>query len=317
MFSHDLLLPVRERMESEYTEKGLLTINVEGSADLQQRMRMAVANSQLEPETLFSIIQTAAVAYGIIFGVPSEAMAASEAPAGWAQKALRAPESKTLQGALPQWKTDLDNIGDSLDSLKAGQMEIVRLFEQNRRPATAYEPYLAAQLGEPLYSRLHQMTQRALQVVEHLYNVNQEPDGFALAAIRMAQGYENELNVRVTGTIVIELLTAGVQTYDAQGKSKEPLIRWGKPNKHTTLGSWAWYLGRDPIIRSKVSERGFDADAIAKDAGWVSEVRNKAAHDFACDRTLADELRRRILCRDGILSRLHPMEATAADALTA
>ena len=46
--------------------------------------------------------------------------------------------------------------------------------------------------------------------------------------------------------------------------------------------------------------------AIAEDARWVSKVRNKAAHDFACDRTLADELRRRILSRDGILSRLRP-----------
>jgi hypothetical protein len=103
------------------------------------------------------------------------------------------------------------------------------------------------------------------------------------------------------------LLASGTRTYDAEGKSDVPLIRWGKEYKRgMTLGSWAWYLGNDLVMRSKVSERGFDAKAISKDADWVSTVRNTAAHDFACDRTLADELRRRILCRDGVLSRLHP-----------
>jgi len=123
----------------------------------------------------------------------------------------------------------------------------------------------------------------------------------------MAQGYENELNIRIIGPFVVELLAAATQTYDAQGRSKEPLIKWGKVHRRAmTLGSWAWYLGKDPIMRSRVSERGFDVEAISKDAAWIGEVRNKAAHDFACDRTMADELRRRILCRDGVLGRLHP-----------
>ena len=58
--------------------------------------------------------------------------------------------------------------------MKAGQMELVRLIEQNRRPAVAYEPYITAQLGQPLYSRLHEKTQRAIQLSEYLYNINQE-----------------------------------------------------------------------------------------------------------------------------------------------
>jgi hypothetical protein len=315
MCSHDLLMPIRERMDSEYAETGRPRVTVEATADLQQRMEAAVANSQLQPDALLSIIETASLAYSIVYGGPSdETGVAAVAQRDLPERVLTVQETQALQGVRKEWKRDFDNMGDSLDSLKAGQMEIVRLFEQHRRPATSYEPSIAVQLGEPLYSRLHQMTQRALQVVEHLYNVNQEPDGFALTAIRMAQGYENELNVQVIGPFVIELLAAGTQTYDAQGKSREPLICRGEPYKHgMTLGSWAWYLARDPIMRSKVAERGFDVKAISKDATWVSEVRNKAAHDFACDRTLADELRRRILCRDSILSRLHPMMATAVD----
>jgi len=310
--SRDLLNPVCERADSEYVENGHY------NEDLQQRMESAIANSQLQPTVLLEIVELAAIGNSIRLEDVKGTRLATVAQPDLPPRALTAQQTRALQGLRQEWKMDLLNMGDSLDSLKAGQDEIVRLFEQHKRPATSYEPFIAAQLGEPLYSRLHQMTQRALQLVEYLYNVVQEPDGFAPTAVRMAQGYENELNVRIIGPIVIELLAAGTQTYDAQGKSKEPLIRWGKVHKRgMTLGSWAWYLGKDPVIRSKASERGFDVEAISKDAAWVSVVRNMAAHDFACDRTQADELRRRILCRDGILSRLHPMVATTPEALTA
>lgn len=201
-----------------------------------------------------------------------------------------------------------DTLTDSLDSLKSGQMEIIRLIEHDKRPAAAYERHIAAQLGELLYSRLHQTTQRALQLVEYLYNINREPDGFAPLAEGMAYAYINELTIRVIWPFVYELQAAGTQTYDAQGKSKEPLIRWGKVRKRSmTLGSLAWYLGNDPVMQSKVSERGFDPEAISKDAVWVNEIRNEAAHEWVKDRRLADKLRGRILRPDDILSRLHPM----------
>jgi hypothetical protein len=294
-------------MDAEYAETGRLR-TVEAYEDLQQRMQTAISDSQLQPDVLFSIIEMASIAYSIsLEGWSNGTGVAMVAQTDLPQRPLTAQETKALQGVRQEWKRDFDNVEDSLDSLKAGQNAIVRLIEHNRRPAAAYEPYIAAQIGEPLYSRLHQITQRALQVVEYFYNINQEPDGFALTAVMMAQGYENELNVRIIGPVLVELMAAGTKTYDAQGKSKEPLIRWGKPNRRgMTLGSWAWYLGKDPAMRNKVSERGFDVEAISKDAAWISEVRNKAAHDFGCDRTMADELRRRILCSDGVLGRLHP-----------
>ena len=297
---NDLLLPISQKADSEHAETGRWC----EEKDLRQRMQTAIMNSELQPDVLFSTIEMASIAYSLIFDVSSEGTDVAMVAGISAPRTLTTQETKTVQGVLQDWKRDFDNFEDSV---KAGQMELVRLIEHNRRPAAAYEPYIAAQIGEPLYSRLHQMTQRALQLVEYFYNINQEPDGFALFAVRMAQGYENELNIRIVGPFVVELLAAGTQTYDAQGKSKEPLIRWGKVHRRgMTLGSWAWYLGKDPAMRSKVSERGFDVEAISKDAVWISEVRNKAAHDFACDRTMADELRRRILCTDGILARLHP-----------
>jgi hypothetical protein len=314
--SHDLLMPVREKMDSEYAETGRLRVTTEAFEDLRQRMQTAIANCGLRPDVLWETIELAAIANSILLGdrlkgTDVATVAQTESP----QKTLTTQETKALQGVLQEWKQDFDNFEDSV---KAGQMELVRLIERNSRSAAANEPYIAAQLGEPLYSRLHEKTRRALQLAVYLYNINQEPDGFSLTAITMAQGYENELIVRIIGPFVIELLAAGTKTYNAQGKATRPLIVGGRyPKDNVTLGNLGWYLKYDQTMRSEVSALGFDVEIISRDVALVSALRNKPAHDFSCDRAVADDLRRRILGPDGILSRLHPKVATAADALTA
>jgi len=298
--SDDLFGAVYESMQSE--KQPTLEEIARYYDVLKSRMHEAIA--ALHPGTLFSIIERASIAYSSdLEGWPKGSLSTAIQTAS-ARETQATQETKSLRGFLQEWKQDFDDLGDSL---KAGQMELVRQIEHNRRPAAAYEPQIAARLGEPLYSRLHQQTQRALQLVEYLYSINQEPDGFALFAVKIAQGYENELLLRIVWPFVNELLAAHTQTYDAGGISREPLIRYGKFSERMTLGSLARYLKKDPTMRGEVSGRAFDVEAISKDAEWVSGVRNKAAHDFACDRTLADELRRRILSHDGILSRLHPI----------
>jgi hypothetical protein len=313
--SNDLFVAVYESTQSEYEKRP--TFDREDFAYyydvLTARMHTAIA--ALHPGTLFSIIERASIAYSSDLGAWPKGGVPSVIQAASAREIQTTQETRSLRGLMQEWKREFDNLEDSL---KAGQMELIRLIEHNRRPAVAYEPQIAARLGEPLYSRLHQQTQRALQLVEYLYSINQEPDGFALFAVMMAQGYENELLLRIVWPFVNELLATDTRTYDAGGISKEPLIRYGKISERgMTLGSLAWYLKKDPTMRGKVSGHGFDVEAISKDAEWVSGVRNKAAHDFACDRTLADELRRRILSHDGILSRLHPIDAAVAVSLTA
>jgi hypothetical protein len=214
-----------------------------------------------------------------------------------------------VQSFLQEWKQEFDNLEDSL---KATQMEIVCQYEQNRRSATSYEPCIIAKLGTQLYSRLHEMTQRALQLGEYHYNINQEPDGFGETALKTAKAYENELILRVIWPVVTELQAAGTDSYDGQGISKEPLILSGKvPKRSMTLGNAARYLRKDSVMRSKVSALGFDVLTVSKEAALIAEIRNRAAHELACDRAVADDLRQRILCPDGALSRLHPSAATA------
>lgn len=217
-------------------------------------------------------------------------------------------ETKTLQ-ELQELKQDFH---DFADSVKAGQMEVLLRIEHVSRSAATLDPVIAERIGAGLHSRLHAKTQRALQLAEYYYKLNQEPDGFAPTAMMIAQGYENELRVRIIGPFLVELLTAGAETYDARGKSTNPLIRRGKViSSSLTLGNLGRYLRECPVMRSKVSALGCDVDAISKDAALIGVLRNKPAHDFACDRAVADELRGRILCPDGALRRLHPTMAAA------
>jgi hypothetical protein len=214
-------------------------------------------------------------------------------------------EPAPLPHFIQEFKHDFEN---ALDSLKAGQMETMRLIEHNQRPAAAYEADIEARIGAALYSRLEETTRRVLQVAEYLYHINsQEPNYSHGPVMQMAQAYQNELIVRIIYPFVSELQAAGEETYDGQGASRDSLLSGGKVSKRSmTLGNLAMYLRKDPYMRSKLSVLGFDVDAIAKDAISIASVRNRAAHDPVCERAAADDLRLRMLCRDSVFSRLHP-----------
>jgi hypothetical protein len=246
-----------------------------------QRVHTIIVNSGLEANALLQIIESAA------------------------HYASSSQTGTINGGAMPPGSSE-ESWQDAVDSLKAGQMEIIRLIEHNRRRAHEYESYLIAQLESALYSRLHEKTQRALQVAEYLYSINQEPDGFGINALTMVQAYENELKVRVIGPLLSELLAAGEQNYSIKG-CKKPLICDGEvPERSMALGNLVLYLKNDSKMREKIKARGFDVETIAKDAEWINSPRNKVAHRFGCDRALADELRQRILCPTDLLSRFHP-----------
>jgi len=183
-------------------------------------------------------------------------------------------------------------------------MEILRRVEHLSRPPAAFGASLSALLGEPLYSRLQEATQRRLQWAEYLYNLNLEPDGLCMPASMMARGYESEVLQRIVWPFIIKLRDAGVQSYP-EGPGKQ-LIKSGEVQKRSmTLGDFALYLKNDEGMRKHASAE-FNVEAIWRDATWVAHVRNEAVHNLAFDRALADRLRREIMRPDGILSRLHP-----------
>jgi len=304
--SYDLLSPMYERVCSEITytlSDNEEILSSDSSDDTRRRFEAAIANSGLKPDVFFQTIELAAIGYTRSHFDSARAAVVRTEPS---VDALIPRAATVLPAVLQEFKQDFEN---ALDSLKAGQMETMRLIEHNQRPAKAYEADIEAQLGASLYSRLGETTRLGLQMAEYLYHINsQEPNYFHGPVMQMALAYENELVVRVIWPFVRELQTAGEEVYDGQGVSREPLLSGGKvPGKCMMLGNLARYLRKDQFMRSRISVRGFDVDAIAKDAISIASVRNRAAHDATCERTVADDLRQRVLCRDSVFSRLHCM----------
>jgi hypothetical protein len=153
------------------------------------------------------------------------------------------------------------------------------------------------------------MTQQLLQVAEYLYDINKsEPNYCHGPVIMMALAYENELNVRIIGRYIIQILEAGSNTYYCDNFTK-PLIDCGEPQT-LTLGEMGRCLRYDKGLRDLVKRMGYSSvDAIASDAGWLTSIRNRAAHQPILERSVADEVRHRMLRSDGMLARLLTSDA--------
>jgi hypothetical protein len=95
------------------------------------------------------------------------------------------------------------HLDDVADSLKAGQMEMLRRWEQLGLRASDMGPYLEARLGL-LYARLSESTRRALQLAEYYYSHNQEPDDFTPAIIsfhRALSGIRSGVQTAPSGSL--------------------------------------------------------------------------------------------------------------------
>ena len=153
------------------------------------------------------------------------------------------PELKrNLRPLLRTYVKELrSEMADSFDSLKAGQMELRRLIDINRRSAAAYEDEIELQLGS-VYPLLNAKTQQLLQQAEYQYRLLQPGSDFFLGpVIMLANAYENELLIRVIWPYLTRLLGQGTQTYDG-GSQKTFLIFGGQiQSRNLILGSMDWH----------------------------------------------------------------------------
>jgi hypothetical protein len=280
----------QEEIEAEIAAELAGTGPRESLEDPLEDLRHAIAESCLEPKVLWEIIEAAARAH-----VGSR----------------EASESLSL---LPPWiekfEEDFDNFSDSM---KATQMEAVRLSERNIRKAADYGPEIAERVGPQVYSRLHDGTKRQLEVAEFLYETNrQEPKYGHGPAINLALACENELNLRLTWPILKELVDSGTRYYRAEKKLGEklqppPLIDGNQiQEKQITLGPIGYYLGKHPDFNERARAHGFDPNAISRYALEVVALRDRAAHRPVCELADVDKVRSLILRSDGIFSLLHP-----------
>jgi hypothetical protein len=201
---------------------------------------------------------------------------------------------------------------DFEDSMKAGQMEILRVFDRNRGRAEEAEAMLRNALGENLYTTLDDVTRRALQLGEYFMAINSETDGFSAAIVYFSKAFENELKVKLVDPLVAKFLKRGILFYDGNGNCKSPLIQNGKRNPRLTLGPIRWFLANDTDVKSASVELGLDPFEIAQAIGTFSKLRNEAIHSELSDRHEADHIRGLLLSPIGLFSKLQPFRRTDA-----
>jgi len=198
-------------------------------------------------------------------------------------------------------------MSDGFDSLKAGQMELIRLSERSGRSAVAFEPEIEAKLGT-LYGLLNEKTRLLLQGAEYLYHINRsEPDFSHGAVINLALAYENEMLICLIWPYLEKLRADGVADYSGGGIVPKSLLLGGKEqDKNLNLGNFGWYLNNDLQIRAWVrNSKGLNPNDISHDAAPVIRGRDTAAHKAVCNQSIVENLRTTLFKENGILAHLH------------
>jgi hypothetical protein len=227
----------------------------------------------------------------------TKAFPEQHSPAGVGNsRALEADRSRLLR-VCDNLEQHLDDVADSL---KAGQMEMIRRWEKSGARAKDMEPYLDMSLG-PLYPRLAGSTKRELQLAEYYYSQNQEPDDFTPAVMSFHRAYEAEFKLRVLAPLEARLNAEGMRDY---GDERPRLMVKGRLNPSLGLGQVLHYLHDDMTVSKYVKELGFDVDKIYRRSSELNNARNQAVHGQQHTRKNAEAMRNLLLGQPSILSHL-------------
>jgi len=189
---------------------------------------------------------------------------------------------------------------DMADSLKAGQMEMMRKWNSFGTRASDLEPQIEVCLG-PLYSRLSVATKRNLQLAEYHYSYNPEPDDFTASIVDFYRAYEEEFKYRLLLPIETLLQQRGQKVYC---DDRYRLLIDGKLNRSLTLGTALHFIQNDPNIYKVVKELGFNADRICERCRQLTKLRNDAVHGKGHSREDAESVRSLLLGQPSILADL-------------
>ena len=194
----------------------------------------------------------------------------------------------------------LEHFDDVADSLKAGQMEIIRRWERFGSRASDMEPTLEAHLGL-LYARLSESTRRSLQLAEYYYSQNQEPDDFTPAIISFHRAYEAEFKLRLLAPLEARLQREGIRDY---GDERSKLMVGGQLNPTLTLGQVLHYVHSDSPVSKVATELGLDVTKIYRGSSELNAMRNNAIHGSKHTREAAGRIRSLLLEQPSILTHL-------------
>jgi hypothetical protein len=185
------------------------------------------------------------------------------------------PRPSILLEKIERLSTDLE---DNFDSLKAGQMEGLRLQKRNVFQHSEVEDDLINYIGKPLFGRLRSETQRHLVKAELSFRRHKEEQEFRPSIFDFHRAYECEFRYRISVPLGQKLISGSSKDYPL-GECERKLVVDGKFNGRITLGEQLWFLLNDKLVRNIVSSMGFDVDAIHRSASRLVKARNDVAHD--------------------------------------
>lgn len=198
-----------------------------------------------------------------------------------------------------------EDLFDSVDSLKAGQMEILHERQRNKERAVDYEPFLQECLGD-LYNRLQKESQRFLQFAEYHFNHTNDPDGYSHTLLYFVSTFETELKTRVILPLVDDLIAQGYSNYISQEGGFFPLVKEGKLNERLTLGQRLRYLRKDKKVRDIVEKKGFDIDTLLRYSHPLIKARNPNVHSHLGTIKEAEGVREMLLGPRSVVRLLFP-----------
>ena len=181
-----------------------------------------------------------------------------------------------LQGMHSSMETLRRDFEDQLDSLKATQMEVIRLLEKGDRKAQDCREFVIDMLSSPLAGRLHEVTLNYLYQAEYEYRKRKAGDEAIPSPLLFTLAVENELRIRLLEPIAEKILARGHVDYSL-GERGIAVVRNGKVTD-LSLGQVLWYVDNDSLVRELLIELGLDPGSLIEKLAKVRPIRNRASH---------------------------------------
>lgn len=200
--------------------------------------------------------------------------------------------SDAISGLRREWRRDFE---DFSDSMKAGQMEVIRLAEENRRLSAPVD--LAEILPSELIKHLTDATRQHLEAAQAA-SCSRDTQIRHLAAPSFCLAYELEFNTHLRHPLLERIAKECGGDYPADGNHK--LFKNGSPVRNNTTGTILRFLREDSWVQELVRELGLNPEEVIATGNPIAQTRNDILHPSSRDPgVLLDRIRALILGNSG------------------
>jgi hypothetical protein len=185
-------------------------------------------------------------------------------------------ESPVERAAFDEFRSEvLQSLGDFADSMKAGQMELIRLAEEK---SSGPDPqiFLIQALGSELLSNLLVPAKHYLRASEVAYRNPRTGHDEQFSTMMLVQAYEIEFDARITQPLLKRIVSEGHTDFPQQSEIK--LVQGRRPNHRVTAGQVLRLVADNQHLQGLLKERGLNPERVTSTGRPVVELRNRVMH---------------------------------------